>query len=177
VSKPKKQRDKRYNPNKSAQLQYDQIKRTTFYYHGDWADSPGALVGNMDHAISSNLARIIMSRPNTWAGMLLAFVNDGNSLRVETELFWHTREIKRDDMQRALNRRESQWIERFNQNQLISSGWLMVPDHRVDLAAQEDWIIQEFRRNGADSEETTTMGAIVRIDRIHAQDAEKQEAA
>ncbi|MDP2610059.1 MULTISPECIES: hypothetical protein [unclassified Oceanobacter] len=172
----KKPRKKRYNPHKMTELQYRQIRRTTFFYHGDWCDNPGALCGNLSFHISDALAKLILSRRNTWAGMLLAFIDEGDEIRVETELFWHTHEIARKDMQRAINRRELQWIERFDQRKLITSGWFMVPDHRDDLASKREWIVNEFRRNGADDNTIATLSAVVRMDRIAAQDGAMEAA-
>lgn len=176
--KPKKAARKTSGNNTRAarnnQRLRDDIRRTTFFMHGTCIISPGAEVGNPKYRITTADAIALLNRKNTWAIMLLAFIDTGIDQGTKTELHTVEHHMTRQQINQHIEALQTHYIAQQNLNTVCSVGFFMVPDHTVDLAATRKDIIRLFTaHNPWDRAHTQTATLIRKLEN----DLMPQEAA
>lgn len=154
-----------------AQRHRDSVKSTTFYMHGTMMGSLGAEVGNPKHHLTNTQAVEILNRKNTWAIMLLVFIDTGLQQGTKIELQTIDVPQTRTDINQKIDDMHWHFVEQQNLNSVCSSGFFLVPDHRVDLEKIQRDIIKLFTtHNPWDRDHTANATLIRHLERI-AEDA------
>lgn len=145
-----------------VQRHRDDVKRTTFYMHGTMMGSLGAEVGNPKHHITTVQAVEILNRKNTWAIMLLVFIDTG--LQQGTKIELHTIDVPqtRTDINQKIDDMHWHFVEQQNLNHVCSSGFFLVPDHRVDLEKIQRDIIKLFTAHKPWDRDHTANATLIR---------------
>lgn len=145
-----------------AQRHRDDVKATTFYMHGTMMGSLGAEVGNPKHIITTAQAVEILNRKNTWSIMLLVFLDTGFECGTKIEL--HTIDVpqSRTDINQKIDDMHWHFVEQQNFNHVCSSGFFLVPDHRVDLEKIQRDIIKLFTAHKPWDRDHTANATLIR---------------
>lgn len=145
-----------------AQRHRDDVKATTFYMHGTMMAALGAEVGNPKHHITTTQAVEILNRKNTWSIMLLVFLDTGFECGTKTELHTINTPLSRSDINAQIDDMHWRFVEQQNLNQLCSSGFFLVPDHRVDLEKIQRDIIKLFTAHKPWDRDHTANATLIR---------------
>lgn len=129
---------------RNAQRLRDDIRRNTFYMHGTMMPSTGAEVGNPKYHITTADAVAILNRRNTWAIMIVVFLDNGLEQIVKMDHHTITDHKSRSDINAQIDQLHWDFVGKQNLNHVCSSGFFLVPDHTVDLHQSERDAIRLF---------------------------------
>jgi len=129
---------------RNTQRLRDDIRRNTFYMHGTMMASAGAEVGNPKHTITKADAVAILNRRNTWAIMIVVFLDNGLDQIAKLDHHTITEHKSRSDINAQIDQLHWDFVGKQNLNHVCSSGFFLVPDHTIDLQQSERDAIRLF---------------------------------
>lgn len=147
---------------RNAQRLRDDIRRNTFYMHGTMMPSQGAEVGNPKYRITSDDAVAILNRRNTWAIVILVYLDTFSGPIVKPKYHHITEHLTRAEANQRIDELHWDYVGRQNLNTVISSGFFMVPDHTVDLQKSERDILNLFNRHKPWDRDHTEAATMIR---------------
>ena len=148
MTKQKQTLRKKYDPSRTRQRLMGGVLSTTFFYHGSMIDSHGALCGNFKYPLDDAIAKAILNRRNTWAGVVIAFASNGKEDYLKcSEVFSLSQPMNKYQLDEFLTRVQMRLVESMNLNHVCSTGYFIVPDHLVDIESQLEAIKQLFEQH------------------------------
>lgn len=155
-------RKRKYVAHKRQQRLHADILSTTFYYHCSAMTDKGARCGNHKHHLTNEQARLLLTRPNTWSGMVIAFFNDNGTGYVRTQTFERTKPITRYELNDVLDSVQLQLVKAGNTEQATASAYFIVPDCTVDVEADKDAILELFEAENPYDYTVTVLASMLR---------------
>jgi hypothetical protein len=147
---------------RNAQRHRNDVRRTTFYMHGTMMGSLGSEVGNPKHHISIAQANEILDRKNTWAIMILVFIDTGFEQGTKTLIDAIKAPLTRTEINKIIDDTHWSFVDKQNLNQVCSSGFFLVPDHTVDLEKTQRDIIKLFELHKPWDRDHTANATLIR---------------
>lgn len=129
---------------RNAQRIRDDIRRNTFYMHGTMMASTGAEVGNPKYRITTEDAVAILNRKNTWAIVILVYLDTFSGPIVKPKYHPIEEYLTRAEVNQRIDQMHWDYVGQQNLTAVTSSGFFLVPDHTVDLKKSERDILNLF---------------------------------
>ena len=157
----------RIHKGRNAQRLRDDIRRTTFFTHGTMMPNLPAEVGNQKHLITRTDAIAILNRRNTWAIMIVVFLDNGLEQIAKMDHHTITERKSRPDISAQIDKLHLDFVCKQNLNHVCSSGFFIVPDHTVDLHRSERDALRLFSSHKPwDRDHTEAATMIRRLEEI-----------
>lgn len=166
-----KNRQRKYDPSRQRQRTMPDVLAHTFFYHGSMMDSVGALCGNLKYTLTNAQAKAILDKKHTWSGIVLAFCDSGLERYTRAEYVLEKTPIDKHTLDKILTEKQQQLLNKLNLNSVCSTGYFIVPDHRIDIETQRDAITTLFEQENPYDYTVTVLAALSRESQL------KQEAA
>ena len=156
-------RSRKYVAHKWVQRNYSNVLANTFYYHSSCMTDIGARVGNHRYTLTDEQARLIISRPQTWSGVVIAFFVDANGnpyLRSET--ISEAKPVSREELNDILEDAQLRLVTIGNTSQCTSTGYYIVPDCTIDVEDQMDFVMSLFEPENPYDYTVTVLAGMLR---------------
>lgn len=168
---------KKYDKNRFKYTHKADVLLNTFFYHGSVIDSVGPLCGNFKYVITDAQAKAIINQKNTWAGVTLAFCDNGMEQYIKTSLITYSKHLTRTELGAKLDGDQSRLVNSLNINHVCSTGYFIVPDHNANVEENLSAIKQLFEKENPFSYTVTVLTAMEREKKLKALEEIKEKAA